>query len=169
MSDYINGSSFPKIRITDVNDAPVSGIDEINLDLCGEGGLVESYVEDFKRITLRKNKRLKDYDFQGSRIRFTLDYSDYIKTDMLFVIEQIFSFNALPETYKLWLYPRADKLGRFFEVRLEDGAFDLALLPQREGHSLPILKFITVETQSKNFVTSDIDSFRSPYYTIIDA
>lgn len=164
MSDYINGESFPKIRITDLTDAPVSGIDVINLDLCGEGGLIESYAEDFKRITLRKNKKLIDYDFQGSRIRFTLDYSNYIKADMLFVIEEIFMYNSLPNSYKLWLYPRADKPGRFFEVRLEDGAFDLALLPQREGHTLPILKFISVITQSKNFVTSDIESFRNPYY-----
>jgi len=164
MSDYINGASYPKIRITDLNDAPVTGIDEISLDLCGEGGLIESYEENFKRITLRKNKKLIDYDFQGSRIRFTLDYSNYIKSDMLFVIEQIFAYNALPESYKLWLYPRADKLGRFFEVRLEDGNFDLSLLPQREGHALPIIKFITVTTQSKNFVTSDVESFMNPYY-----
>jgi hypothetical protein len=164
MSDYINGQSFPKIRITDRNDAPVTGIDVIELDLCGEGGLIESYEESFKRITLRKNKRLTDYDYQGSRIRFILDYSSYIKADMLFVIEEIFHYNSLPETYKLWLYPRADKPGRFFEVRLEDGAFDLALLPQREGHTLPILKFISVITQSKNFVTSDIESFMNPYY-----
>lgn len=162
--DYINGQSYPKIRITDLNDAAVSGIDVIELDLCGENGLIESYAEDFKRITLRKNKKLVDYDFQGSRIKFILDYSNYIQADMLFVIEQIFFYNSLPENYKLWLYPRADKPGRFFEVRLETGSFDLALLPQREGHTLPILNFITVTTQSKNFVTSEVESFRSPYY-----
>jgi hypothetical protein len=162
--DYINGQSFPKIRITDNNDAPVLGIDVIELDLCGENGLVESYTEDFKRVTLRKNKKLIDYDFQGSRIRFTLDYSDYIQTDMLFIIESIFTYNSRPDLYKLWLYPRADKPGRFFEVRLETGSYELGLLPQREGHILPILNFISVITQSKNFVTSEIESFRSPYY-----
>ena len=164
MSDYLNGARYPIIRITDMNDASVSGIDIINLELCGEGGLIESYEESFKRTVLRKNKKIVDYDYQGSRIKFTLDYSNYIQADMLFLIEQIFFYNSLPKVYKLWLYPRADKPGRFFEVRLEDGSFDLSLLPQREGHALPILKFISVITQSKNFVTSEIESFMNPYY-----
>ncbi len=163
---YINGQSFPKIRITNTSNVDLPNGSVINLELCGEGGLVESYAEDFKRITLRKDKRLIDYDYNGSRIRFALDYSDYIEADMLFVIESIYFYNSRPDLYKLWLYPRADKPQRFFEVRLETGAYDLALLPQREGHTLPILNFISSITQSKNFQTSDIECFPSPYFAI---
>ena len=159
--DTLNGILNPMMRIATATDAE---FDLIELDLCGETGLTDDYTEDFKRVKLRKDNRFVDYDFKGARAKWSLDYSEYIKADMLFKIELIFAYNSQPDTYTMFFYPRSDKLNRFFEVRLEDGQFSLNLLPDRKGHGLPILRLISTITVSKNFVITENDVFRSPYY-----
>ena len=160
VGDTINGVSYPMFRIATATDSEYEWID---FELCGEAGYTEDYTEDFKRVQLRKDNRFIDYDFKGSRIKFILDYSEYIKADMLFNIEKIFAYNSQPDTYTIYFYPRSEKLNRFFEVRLEDGQFSLQLLPDRKGHTLPVLRLISTITQIKNFVPTENEVFRSPY------
>ena len=154
MSNYINGVSYPRILVKNsLNEI----IDTIDLDLCGANGLTEEYTEDFKRIELESG-RFIDYDTRGSRITFTLDYSEYIKKANLFLIERIFFYNSIPE-YTLLLYPRLDVLARNFEVRLLDGTFSLGILTggvNAKGHKYPVLKFITATTGSKLFIDPDL-------------
>lgn len=156
MSDYINGYSYPKIVIKDVDTNET--INTIELSLCGAGGLVENYVEDFKRIELESGRYI-DYDYRGSRISFQLDYSEYIRKTDLALIELIFAYNSQPETYKLILYPRADIGARYFEVRLTDGSFSLGILKggiNTVGHRLPVINFITTVSLGKNFLDPDL-------------
>lgn len=154
MSNYINGYQYPRILVKDETNTIIRTID---LDLCGINGLTEEYAEDFKRIEL-ENGRYIDYDNRASRITFTLDYSEYVKKNNLFLIESIFYYNSIP-SYTLLLYPRVDVLARNFEVRLLDGTFSLGILTggaKAIGHKNPVIKFVTATTGSKKFIDTDL-------------
>ncbi len=163
MSNYINGVSYPAILVLSADGTNI--IEEIELDLCGEGGLVEEYEEDFKRNKLESG-RIIDFDFKGSNIIFTLDYSEYVKKSLMFKIEKIYAYHSQPLLYKLILIPRADVQARSFEVRLEDGRFSMGVLKggvNAKGNRLPVIKFVTLNPQSKNFMDSDNLQIRSQY------
>lgn len=145
---YLNGVSYPVFKIKTLANELV---EVINLDLCGENGLTEEYEEDYKRVTLESNSRIIDYDFRGARIKFILDYSDYVRVDNLMNIEKLFFYNSLPETYKIILSPRADIGARQFEVRLADGKYSLGIQPDAYNHKDPVIEFITVIPSSKYF------------------
>jgi len=156
MSNYINGVGSPLVEVRLVSNDLL--VDSIYLDLCMSGGLVENYAEDFKSVTL-ENNRIINYDFKASRITFDLDYSEYVRKANLFLIENIFYYNSLPETYYLRLIPSRDLLGRGFKVSLQDGSFSLAHLSggvKSKGHKLPIIRFITIDTVGKNFIDQDL-------------
>lgn len=148
-STYINGVSFPIVKIKDTSGAVV---DTINLDLCGANGLIEEYTEDFKRVVLGKNKKKIDYDFKGTDIIFILDYSEYSATGNLFDIELIKTYNRSPELYNLFLIPHSDLPGRSFQVRLEDGKYSQRVIFDEVGHELPILRFVTIQPGETNFL-----------------
>lgn len=154
MSNYINGYSYPRILIKDDSNAI---IDIIDLPLCSENGLIEEYAEDYKRVEL-ENGSYYDYDNRGARITFTLDYSNYIIKANLFLIEKIFFYNSVPN-YSMVLYPRIDVLARNFDVKLFDGSYSLGILTGgtlAKGHKYPVIKFITTQPGSKNFIDSDL-------------
>jgi len=160
MGNYVNGYQYPQIVIKGVETN--NTVETISLDLCNEGGLTEEYTEDFKRNELESGGYV-DFDFRGSRIIFTLDYSEYVRKNNLFNIEKIFAYNSNPNSYKLQIRPRADVLGRTFEVRLYDGKYSLGIMKggiNTPGHRLPVIQFITVDTVSKNFL--DPDTLPSP-------
>ena len=92
-----------------------------------ENGLIEDYTEDFKRIELHSGEYV-DYNFKGSRIRFEMDYSSFCDAETVLKIEKIFYYNTLPNQYKIYMIPRNDMRIRRFEVRLEDGKFNLGVL-----------------------------------------
>lgn len=157
MSNYINGYSYPQIVVKDI--ATNETITTINLDLCGVNGLTENYTESFRRVELLTGE-LITYDCRGSRIEFILDYSEYVKKNNLFNIEYIFHYASLPDTYKLLLIPRIDNLSRYFEVMLSDGTYSLGILgggSLSKGHKLPVIKFITVNYVSKDFMDTDLN------------
>lgn len=168
MSNYVNGVSYPLVKVLTVDNEDV---ETITLDLCGRGGLVEEYTEDFKRVVLENNSTYKDYDFRGSRIKFILDYSEYVRADNLEAIENIFFYNSLPDEYVLKLIPRADALRRQFTVRLDDGAYSLGIHTggtNTVGHRLPLLVFVTVNPVGKNFIFNPLDLiFRNPYRVLV--
>lgn len=164
MSNYINGAGYPRVLIKTISDGLF--VYTIDLDLCMSGGLTESYAEDFQRVILENNK-IVDYDNRASRITFRLDYSEYVKKANLFLIEQIFFYNSLPETYSIHLMPNYDVPSRVFEVRLADGSYQLGRLSGgtlAKGNKLPIIEFITTNTVSKNFTDIDLLLFPNPYY-----
>lgn len=154
-TNYITGYSYPVIVVKDYNtNAEVA---TINLDLCMADGLRETYEENFRRIELITGEYVT-YDNRGCRIVFTLDYSSYIKKANMFLIEQIFHYASLPESYKLYLYPRADNTLRYFEVLLLDGNYELGIHKggmNTIGGKYPVIKFVTKNLTSKMF--SDID------------
>ena len=117
MSNYINGYQYPIVIVKDRSTHAT--VETIELDLCGAGGLTEEYEETFKRNELEKQRKIVDYNFEGSRITFVLDYSEYVRKANLTAIETILAYNSQPETYYLVLRPRADTLRREFEVRCE--------------------------------------------------
>jgi len=153
MSNYLNGVAYPKILIKNELNEIITTFD---LDLCGANGLTEEYAEEFKRVELESGRYI-DYANRASRIIFTLDYSEYVKKDNLFMIERIFYYNSLPQ-YSVVLYPRADLLARNFNVRLYDGTFSLGILTggvNAKGHKYPVLKFITTQPVGKLFLDPD--------------
>ena len=146
---YINGVSYPTVEIRSTAGAL---IETITFPLCMENGLIEDYTEDFKRVELQSGQYI-DYDFKGSRIRFELDYSSFCDAETILNIEKIFYYNSLPLLYNIHLIPRNDMKIRRFEVRLEDGKFNLGVL--RGGVNAPgnrnmVIKFITKIPQGKN-------------------
>ncbi len=164
MGNYINGYSYPIIEIRDRTDDSI--VSRLSLDLCNEGGLTEAYEEDFKRNKLESGG-LVDFDFKGSRIIFTLDYSEYARKTNLFNIENIFAYNAQPLSYRIVLYPRADVMSRSFEVRLHTGNYNLGIMKGGAyalGNRLPIVEFITTNPVSKNFADPDTLAIPRRYF-----
>jgi hypothetical protein len=166
MSNYINGIAYPIIQVRTLSDGVI--YDTISLDLCMSGGLVESYEESFQTVVLENNKIIT-YDFRASRITFTLDYSEYVRKANLFLIEQIFGYNSLPDTYYLEIIPSSDLTSRVFRVVLADGQYSLAHLSGgvlSKGHKLPVIKFITVDTVGKNFIDQDLLYVALPFCSV---
>ncbi len=145
---YINGVSYPLVDIISSSGL----VERIEFPLCMENGLTEDYTEDFKRIELQSGKYI-DHDFKGSRIRFELDYSSFADAETILNVEKIFYYNSQPDLYQIFIIPRNDMKIRRFEVRLEDGKFNLGVL--RGGVNAPgnrnmVIKFITKIPQSKD-------------------
>lgn len=168
MSDYINGVSYPIFHIYTIGATSREGgeyVETIELPLCMEGGLVEEYAEDFKRIELENGYKV-DYDNRAANIIFSLDYSTYVKKDDLFKIDRLCYYNSRPEDFKIILVPRADALGRYFEVRFLDAAFSLGVHKGGSnaiGNRLPVIKFVTVYPVGKFFVDPDTLSAPLPH------
>lgn len=164
MGNYINGYSYPRMIIKDYTTLEV--IESIDLDMCNlSGGMQESYQEYFKRNELESG-RLVDFDFKGARIVFNLDYSQYARKSNLSKIEKLLFYNSVPDSYRLFITPRVDAQARDFEVRFLDGNYDLGILTggaNAVGHKLPVIKFITVIPQGKNFIDPDNLSIFSQY------
>lgn len=165
MANYINGYSYPEVIIKGVATGNV--VENISLDMCNlSGGMTESYQEYFKRNEL-ENGRLVDFDFKGCRITFTLDYSQYARKANLFLIDKIIAYATQPETYNIYLRPRADSNKREFHVKILDGNFELGILTggiNTPGHKLPVIKFITVIPTSKIFDDPDDNLTMLPHY-----
>lgn len=164
MSNYMNGYSYPVVIVKDISSDAT--IEEIELDMCGAAGMTEEYEETFKRNELEKQRKIVDYNFEGSRITFVLDYSEYVRKANLTAIETILAYNSQPETYYLVLRPRADILGREFEVRCE-GNYSLGIMKggaRAPGNRLPVIRFTTVYSQSKNFVDPDTVAVPRHYF-----
>ena len=164
---YINGVSYPKVEIIS---ATGTLIETIEFPLCMENGLIEDYTEDFKRIELHSGEYV-DYNFKGSRIRFEMDYSSFCDAETVLKIEKIFYYNTLPNQYKIYMIPRNDMRIRRFEVRLEDGKFNLGVL--RGGVNAPgnrnmVIKFITKIPQGKNMQQVTIPVIIFNTYLIAD-
>ena len=107
-----------------------------------------------------------DFDFKGARIVFNLDYSQYARKSNLSKIEKLLFYNSVPGSYRLFITPRVDAQARDFEVRFLDGNYDLGILTggaNAQGHKLPVIKFITVIPQGKNFIDPDNLSIFSQY------
>jgi len=151
--NYVNGVGYPRVSVFRISDNSL--VEMIDLDLCGlEGGFREGYAEAFKR-NITQQGRIIDFDFTGSRIIFVLDYSEDIEKANSFSIERIANYNSQPENYRLILTPRVDILKRRFEVRMLDGAYDMGVQTggtYAKGNTLTVIKFITTNTGSKNFV-----------------
>lgn len=150
--DYINGVSYPRITVFSLTDNTV--VEQIDLPLCNTAGLVEDYQEDFKRNQTEAG-RIINFDNKACRIKFTLDYSEYLRKAETLVIEKVFFYNSQPDKFKIILTPRVDVLKRFFEVCLDDGAYSMGVNKggtNARGNRLAIIKFITKYTVGKNFV-----------------
>lgn len=165
MGNYINGYSYPEVIVKGVDTGNV--VETISLDLCNlQGGMTESYEENFKRNELESG-RFIDFDFKGCRITFTLDYSQYARKANLFLIEKIIAYATQVDSYSLWLRPRADSNKREFKVKILDGNFELGILTggiNTAGHKLPIIKFITTDLVSKLFDDPDDNLTMLPHY-----
>lgn len=163
MGNYLNGYQYPQVIIQHLDSSQIE--ETIDFDLCNEGGLTESYEEDFKRNKLEKESRFIDFDFKAARIKFTLDYSQYAKKANLMKIEKIFFYHSKPDSYKLLLRPRADVKKRVFEVRLETASYELGIMKgglNTRGHRLPVITFITTKPVGKNFL--DPDTLSKPLF-----
>ena len=165
MGNYINGFNDPEVIIKGIDTGNV--IETISLDMCNlQGGMTESYEENFRRKELESGQ-LIDFDFKGCRIIFTLDYSQYARKANLFLIEKIIAYSTQPDTYSLWIRPRADNNKREFKVKILDGIYELGILPggiNTVGHKLPVIKFITENLTSKIFDDPDDNLTMLPHY-----
>jgi len=154
--NFVNGYSYPTILIKNATTNAV--VERIDLDLCMSNGMEESYVEDFKRNQLEKLGRFVDFDFKACRITWTLDYSEYVKKNNLLKIEKILAYHSQPDSYKIYLRPRTDIQRREFEVRFLDGNYSIGILKggaYAKGNKSTVIKFVSTELISKNFIDPD--------------
>lgn len=163
---FLNGYGSPRILVqnivTLVNDFT------IDLDLCMlEGGLLESYNEDFKRVKLETG-RIIDYDFKGSNIKFDLDYNFCTAANLL-KIDRICYYNSLPGTYKLYLQPRFYRSqNRIFEVRFSGDEWSQGMNTggvNSVGHRDVKISFITTYPVGKSFNYTD-DSIQAAAFKV---
>jgi len=165
--NFLNGYGSPKMVIQHI-DNKTNDI-TIELDMCMlEGGLMENYNEDFKRIKL-ENGKIEDYDFKGSNIKFDLDYN-FCTAENLYKIDLINYYNSLPELYKMFFSPRTLRAsGRVFEVRCSGDEFSQGVETggtEAPGHRNVKVSYITTYPGGKQFAYTDDSVQRSYYYRI---
>lgn len=154
MGNFINGYDKPRFRILDSNN---NLIEEIDLDLTGEEGLVETYKDASIFHTLEKDKEIVKVKRQGKkRIEFHLSYTRYVQKSNAFKIQKILMYEE--NDYKLFLIPRRDVLARSFEVVYSGDEYSIGLNKggiNAQSNRLLELKWITKKLELPNWVDPD--------------
>lgn len=152
MAKYINGYDNPRFTIRQTENGPV--IETIDLDKLIYEGMVETYEnEDIVHTTARgvihKIPRL-------CRIKFSINYSDYIQKDNLLKLQRILSYERSGRA--IFLTPRRDVLSRIYRVVYSGDSFDLALWmggAKAPANRLPALSWVTRNRVDANWVDPD--------------
>ena len=169
MSTYLNGISYPKFLITDVN---FNTKDTIILPLTNSKGLIETYEEQSVFCTYLDYTRVKK--ILGYNVNFTLNYDEYTSKGTLLKIYRLlhweYSFR-LPEYagYRIFLYPRADVLSRRFEVIGRNENMNLTLLrggSSALGHRGIVLNYTTKYLSNWDWKDPDTETI-VPFENII--
>ena len=152
MSEFINGYGNPRFLIRETFSGAL--IESIDLDKLIYEGVIESY-EDEDII----HKTAKGVIFRiprDSRIRFTLNYGDYIQKENLLKIQRILDYEKNGKS--IFLIPRSDVLARFFQVVYAGESFDLGLLMGEQkapANRLPVLSWVSKSRVTLNWVDPD--------------
>ena len=117
---YVTGYSYPMFKIY----SGTTLIESINLDYCGAEGLFETYE------LLGYEHNFTDYStsqaIQGVHYYFDLSYSEYSDMTNSLKIKRIVNYAI--DGNKIYIYPRADILNRFYEVILIRDNITLGIL-----------------------------------------
>jgi hypothetical protein len=158
MSNYLNGYNYPKFTIYDENNVL---LETINLNLCNEGGLIETYE------IIKIEHTLLDYSvtelYKGHHITFKLDYTNYTnKANTVNILKLV---SHILDNHTIILTPRIDVLARHFEVYCNTPTYELGLLrggSSASGHKLISLSFKTKELQTGAINYIDPDTVATP-------
>ena len=108
MSNYINGYSTPQFKIYNSSNVEETTID---LNLCGQDGLMENYEFFSTRHNLLNYQ--ENVNWYGFHINFNLSYSEYSdKTNALKIMKLI---NYIMNDYRIKIIPRTDLLRRQYD------------------------------------------------------
>ena len=158
-SYYLNGASYPKFMITDANYVVK---DTIILPLTNSKGLIETHEEQnifYTYLNFKREKKILGYN-----VNFTLYYDEFVSKSTLLSIYKLlhweYSFR-LPEyeNYRIFLYPRADMMSRYYEVIGRNETINLALLKGGTlagGHKGIILNYTTKYLSNLNWQDPDV-------------
>lgn len=152
MATYVNGYSYPMFKIFT---STGTLIESINLDYCGNEGLVETV----EFISVKHN--YTDYStamtFSGVHYYFDLSYVDYSDKTNTLAIKRILNYAI--DGNKIILYPRSDVLCRMFEVLLISDNISIGIMKggyYSVGNRLLKIKFRTKDLQPYvDFVNPD--------------
>ncbi len=122
MSNLINGYGFPKLRVLDNCDNLVEEMDfqQTNSD----GGFSESCKDEDMIVVLEKEKRIVKV-YRGTRITFTLNYSQYIRKEDALKFQRLREYERVG--FKIILIPHSDVLIRQFRVKYSGDDFEISI------------------------------------------
>jgi len=152
MANFINGYDNPRFTIR--HSANGSIIEVIDLDKLIYDGLIETYEsEDIVHTTARGMIHKIP---RQSRIRFSINYSDYVLKDNLMKIQRILQYEKSGKA--VFITPRRDVLSRFFRVVYAGDSFDLGMWmggAKAPANRLPVLSWVTRNRVDPNWVDPD--------------
>jgi hypothetical protein len=138
----LNGYKHPRITVRSAG----SVIAVIDLPLTNSEGMVETY--EIKKL----EHELLNYSvasrIEGFKIRWTLNYDEFITGDSMLLIKQLLEYAKLG--YELILTPRRDHPWRSFSVYVSSGDFELALRKggiAAKGHKNVVIELATVNLE----------------------
>lgn len=150
--EVMNGKGYPIFVIYDKN---YNLVERIPLDLCGEGGLTEKYQPDYTEHENVYGKIIIPEDDKLYRILFKLDYSVYVRKNLMVSIDRVYYyFESNYNNYNIRLIPRSGLPERNFEVVMDDG-FEQRIKKQWQGHQGVVLNFKTKELVKRGFIDTD--------------
>lgn len=153
MSEFINGYSNPRFLIREPGNGTL--IESIDLDKLIYEGLIESYEDE---DVVHKTARGVIYRIpRDVRIRFTINYADYVRKDNLLKIQRILNYEKSGKS--IFIVPRKDVLSRFFEVVFAGDSFDLGLWmggKKAPANRLPVLSWTTKRRVESNWLDPDV-------------
>jgi hypothetical protein len=152
MANYINGYGNPRFTIRQSTNGSI--IEVIDLDKLIYEGLIETYEnEDIIHTTA---KGIIHKIPRNVRIRFSINYSDYVLKDNLLKLQKILEFEKSGKA--IFLTPRKDVLSRFYQVVYAGDSFDLALWAggsRAPANKLPVLSWVTKGRVTPNWIDPD--------------
>lgn len=140
---FVNGYTYPMFRIIDDK----GQTEYVNLDYCGANGLTESNEFIYLNHTLIDYSTIQQV--QGMHIHFDLDYADYSDSSNTLNIQKVLNaFLNQDIGYKVYLYPRAENLNRYFEIILESQEVAIGIM--KGGNNAVGNNRITLKFRTKN-------------------
>ena len=152
MANFINGYDNPRFLIRQSSQGSL--IETIDLDKLIYDGLLETYEDE--DIVHQTAKGIIHKIPRDKRIRFTINYSDYIIKENLLKIQRILKYEKAGKS--VFLIPRKDVLSRIFEVVYAGDSFEMGLWMgglKSPGNRLPILSWVTKARVDINWLDPD--------------
>jgi len=146
MTSYVNGYNKPSFLIQKEDG---TYIEEIELPITNESGLIEDYIPEEVTIKLLNKRYVQK--FLGWRLVLTLNYDRYVTADTLIKIRTIIDYIKGVSQYgtgvRVTIKPRIDNPARQFRVIYTGESLNLGIHKggsKAPGMRMPVLKFESI-------------------------